>query len=136
MSNGDCEIAQYYKAQERTARKQHECCECSAPILSGERYLEVRACWENRPDVYRQHILCEKACEFVRDSGINDDECLYYGGLKEWYHEWVKSGNHLWENFDERKKMWLFLIHIARRERQARATVQKTPDFLPSEKTP
>lgn len=118
--SGDCEIAQYYKCTDRVARKEHECCECSAPILIGEKYLQVNACWENRPDVYRQHLLCQKACEFVRDSGINEDECIYYGGLMEWYHEWVNS---IHANLDadivDRRTIWKFILAIKRRERRA-----------------
>lgn len=113
----DCEIAQYYVATERRAAKEHDCCECDAPILVNERYLEVRACWEGRPCIERQHTLCQHACEFVRDSGINDDECIYYGGLKEWYHEWVKGGYRFDADPDERLKMYGFMVRIARRER-------------------
>lgn len=113
----DCEIAQYYVCKERVARKEHECCECSAPIEIGEKYLQVNACWEGRPSVERQHVLCEQACEFVRDSGINDDECLYYGGLKDWYREWVKGGYTHEAELSERQKIWGFMVRIARRER-------------------
>lgn len=120
----DCEIAQYYLATYRIARKSHECVECSAPIDPGEKYLEVRACWDNRPDVYRQHLLCQQACEYVRDKGLNDDECIYYGGLKDWYKEWIRYG---WGNLDsmpeERSAMWRFILNIKRRERKAKRAV-------------
>ena len=115
----DCEIAQYHKCQERVARKPHKCCECSAPINSGEKYLQVNACWDNQPFVGRQHLLCAEACEFVRDSGINDDECVYYGGLKEWYAEWVSGGYTHEADEADRVKIWRFMLRIKRRERQA-----------------
>ncbi len=116
----DCEIAQYYHTKERTARKEHGCCECTAKILVGEKYLEIRACWEGRPCVERQHLLCEKACEFVRDNGLHDDECLYFGELSEWYHEWVKSGYCHDSEIEERRTMWGFMLRIRRRELKAR----------------
>jgi hypothetical protein len=117
----DCEIAQYYKAEYRMARKEHDCCECYAPIEKNEKYLEVRACWDGRPSIERQHLLCQKACEFVRDTGLNDDECLYFGEFKEWYREFVKGGWHTTAGMDERRKLFLFMLHIKRRERLSRS---------------
>lgn len=118
----DCELPQYYFCKERVARKEHKCCECSAPINVGEKHLVVSACWEGRPDRYRQHILCEKACEYVRDKGLNDDECIYYGGLQEWYHDWIKSA--WWEGEKEdHSAMWRFMLAIRRRERKSRLKV-------------
>lgn len=120
--SGDCEIAQYYKWIFRVARKPHECCECTAPIDPGEKYLQVNACWENHPGTYRQHVLCMEACEFVRDAGLNDDECLYYGGLTEWYRDWVHEP---WQaDAENRSKLWRMMLRITRRERQARHLAQ------------
>jgi hypothetical protein len=116
----DCEIAQYYVCKERTARKAHECSECSAPINPGEKYLQVNGCWENRPDVFRQHLLCQQACEFVRDKGLNDDKCIYYGDLMEWYSDWIRGGfGNVHDDIEDRRKMWKFMLGIKRRERRA-----------------
>jgi len=110
----DCEIAQYYKWAWHVARKEHPSCECSAPILMGEKYLQVNACWENRPDTYRQHVLCMKACEFIRDNF--DEECVYYGGLHEWWESFVQN---FWEGEKaERAKLWVMMLGIKRRERK------------------
>lgn len=114
----DCEIAQYYKCVHRVARKPHECCECSAPIDTGEKYLQVNACWDNQPDVYRQHLICAEACEYVRDVGLNDDECVYYGGLKEWWHDWIKESYNFEATAIERRKLWRLMLKINRRERK------------------
>ena len=121
--SGDCEIAQYYNWKERVARKEHECCECDAKIIPGEKYLQVNACWEHRPDTYRQHLLCARACEYVRDSGINDDECLYYGGLKEWWGEWVGGMNNRDAEEAQRATVWRFMLQITRRERRQRGPI-------------
>ncbi len=120
--SGDCEIAQYYKWKERTARKDHACCECSALIKAGEKYLQVNACWDNRPDVYRQHLLCARACELVRDTGMNDDECVYYGGLFEWWDQ-AKDDCWIWDDVrahPDFKRLREMLYRIRRRERESR----------------
>ncbi len=117
----ECEIPDYYVCTERVARKVHKCCECSAPILVGEKHLEVSASWEGRPDRYRQHLLCEQACEFVRDKGLNDDECLYYGELKEWWPTWVKYGDNTSAKLEDRAALWRMMLRIMRRERKQKA---------------
>lgn len=114
----ECEIAKYYVAIYRVARKQHECCECAVPIEPKEKYLQVNACWDGSPDVYRQHLLCQQACEFIRDSGLNDDDCIYYGGLKEWYDDWTRGFHSQEGELEQRQKMWGFMLRIARRERK------------------
>ncbi len=117
----ECEIAQYYICKDRIARKVHECCECAAPILAGELYLQVNACWEGRPSIERQHKLCQAACEFVRDNSLNDDECIYFGGLNEWYHDWIKGGYNNEEDISIRRKLWGMMLRIERRERKTRS---------------
>ncbi|SRR5216684_6154801 len=115
----ECELPQYYVCKDVSARKTHKCCECNAPIDKGEKHLLVSACWEGKPGRYRQHQLCEKACEYVRDRGLNDDECVAFGELQDWYGNWIHDG------FDDgqpedRSVMWRFMLGITRRERKAR----------------
>ncbi len=113
----DCELPQYYVCKEPVARKPHKCCECSAPILPGEQYLQVNASWDNRPCVERQHKLCQKACEFVRDKGLNDDDCLAFGEFQDWYGTWVKEGDSVYEAAPTRLALWKLMLNIRRRER-------------------
>lgn len=123
----DCELPQYYVCKDRTARKEHPCCECAAPILKGEKYLQINASWDHQPDVYRQHHLCQAACEFVRDSGINDSECVYYGGLKEYWTD-SRSGFFATEDREDRKKLWFLMLKIYRRERKHKRSLTPRPD--------
>lgn len=119
----DCEIAQYYVCKEPVARKIHKCCECSAPIEVGEKHLRIDACWENRPGRYRQHLLCAEACEYVRDSGMNDDECLSFGELWEFWRS--DSPYYTERELPERRALWRLMLRICRRERKT--SVKVTP---------
>jgi hypothetical protein len=74
-----------YTCVERTARKPHHCCECKAPILKGERYCYTAGKWEFGFAVYRQHLVCEHACEAIRDDFGGD--CIGFGSLKEEFDE-------------------------------------------------
>ncbi len=114
----ECEMPQYYAWTEPIARKEHKCCECDAPILKGEKHLCVNVCWEYRPERYRQHILCAEACMLVRDSGMNDDECLYFGGLSEF---WSDSRSERWQGrqLEARKNLWRMMLGIRRRENKS-----------------
>lgn len=93
MSNADCEVPQFYSHEERVARKAHKCCECTAPIEAGEKHFFVTGKWDGTINRYRQHFICEKACEYVRDN-FQDFECLSYGALWEYFcdaKEWLRE---------------------------------------------
>ena len=113
----DCEIPSYYKVTEPVARKTHECCECSAAILPQEKYLQVNACWDGSPDVFRQHQLCAQACMFIRDKGWFDDECLPFGFLNEYLNEYHMDVNRV-AHIDDKRKFWRMILNIRRRERK------------------
>lgn len=114
----ECELPQYYVCKEVAARKPHKCCECTALIEKGEKHLLVNACWDGLPGRYRQHFLCEKACEYVRNKGLNDDECLAFGELQEWYGSWIHD--YFFDGtLDDHRTMWRFMLGISRRERKA-----------------
>lgn len=69
-----------YSVNEHAARKEYRCCECSAMIKPGEKYLRCWGVWEGEARMYRQHLLCAEACEFFRDT-LNGGDCLPFGGL-------------------------------------------------------
>lgn len=77
-----CEMPEFYADSEIVAKKLHHCSECSAPIEKGERYLYCRGKWDGEFSVYKQHILCWKACLHIRDE--QDGECIPFGGLMQW----------------------------------------------------
>ena len=81
-----CEIPEFYECSTPIARKQHKCCECSAPIMPGERYVYCVGKWSGDFGSYRQHWLCAEACEFIRDH-LNDRECIGFGELQEFCYD-------------------------------------------------
>jgi hypothetical protein len=105
----------FYDATERVARKQYKCCECSAPILMGEKHLVCCGKWENKISTYRQHLNCAAACMMIRDE-FNDGECVGFGELKEWWAESCRFDRH----HEEWKKFRGILSRILRRERACR----------------
>lgn len=125
--SGDCEIAQFYSTAEHVARQHHPCCECSAAIVPGERYFQCTAMWEGVISRYRQHFLCQKACELVRDAGFNDDECLMYGGLQEWYEQ-AKHDGEVDKGDPDWKRLRDMLAKILRRERNADPATGISPE--------
>ncbi len=107
----ECEIAEFYKCSERTARKTFFCCECNATIRKGEKHLYARGKWDGRFDAFRQHMLCGAACMFIRDMDqTNYDGCVPFGGLKAYYGETNES--------DWPKKLRAMMRQISERERQ------------------
>lgn len=40
------------------ARKQHSCCECPRPIQPGDRYEQVKGCWDGTWSTHRTCLLC------------------------------------------------------------------------------
>lgn len=82
----DLNPPEMYQAIERVCRKPRPCCECSAPILAGERYLLCTGKWEGQFDSHSQHLLCAEACMFIRDA-FQDGECICFGELKTWCAE-------------------------------------------------
>ncbi len=109
----ECEIAEFYNWSEPVARKEHRCCECSAPIRMGEKHFVATGKWDGQLSTFRQHLLCCETSMYVRDK-LNGGECICFGGLVEWLEEskWQCDKTHLiWREF--RNKM----AAIKRRER-------------------
>lgn len=81
----ECEIPDFYSTSTPKARKPHVCCECSGSIFKGERHFQVTGKWEGQISSFRQHLICERACEFIRDKIA--DECIGYGTLFEFCND-------------------------------------------------
>ena len=81
----DCEILEFSSIVEPIARSVHKCCECSAPINTGERYVKCSGKWDGDFSMFKQHELCARACEHIRDN--SDGECIGFGALLEYYRD-------------------------------------------------
>ena len=78
----ECMIPEFYAYSEPVARKQHQCCECHAPILPGEKHFHYRGKWDGHLETGRQHLVCMEACMLIRDH-LNDGECIGFGQLND-----------------------------------------------------
>lgn len=115
----DCDIsADFFSWSEPVARKKHGCCECSAPILKGEKHYHGRGKWDGRIDDCRQHFLCMEACMLVRDK-INLD-CIPFGSLMEWYGEYRNDIR----DQEAGRQLMRMMVKIRRREREAKGERQ------------
>lgn len=67
----------------RTARKQHTCSECDAPIVKGERYEEYASLYEGSWDHHKFCVSCEAWwTEFWRwQRRAGEDFCVEVGQL-------------------------------------------------------
>lgn len=113
-----CDAPRWFRVEEPVARKEHACCECAAKILAGEKYVRVNACWDGGPETMKQHLLCATACRLVRDEGFNDDECLDFGYLREWWREEVRYRRGVYPEGElpARRKLWRMILGIERRQ--------------------
>lgn len=114
-----CDVfPEFYTHSEPVARKRHVCCECSAPIEKGERHFHYRGKWDGVMGGGRQHLLCMRACMFIRDN-LNGYECIPFGALREWWSEfgrWNKPG----ERSPKILELRTMLAEIIKRERRSR----------------
>jgi hypothetical protein len=83
----------FYKHREPVARREHRCCECSAPILVGERHFYASGMWHGKVDSFRQHLICMEACMLIRDEFAGGD-CIGFGSLKEEFNEMREDNWH------------------------------------------
>lgn len=113
----DCERPEFYSTKEYVARKVHECCECSAPIVVGEKYFYCIGKWDGEISCHKQHLLCEETCEFIRD--CIEKDCIGFGCLKEWWDEYKQNCdvNYHKHKDEDLKKLRGMLVDIHRRER-------------------
>lgn len=68
----DYDPATFYSREIRTARKQHQCEECSGKIFPGEKYEYVSGLWEGSFSVFK---TCER-CVDLRTWVKNNVPCL------------------------------------------------------------
>lgn len=92
MNGWYCKLPEFFHESYPRAKKQYHCCECSAPILVGEKYGYYFGKWYGSVSTYRQHILCRDACVWIRDK-FQSGECLSFGSLKEEYSEYTARWN-------------------------------------------
>lgn len=113
----ECTLPTFSECSEPVARKRHRCCECDAPIEVGERHLYVRGKWDGRFSQYRQHLLCEQACELIRDE-LNDGECIGFGTLFEFWVE-VRREARKYRDNEWLQRLRRLMTRIRWRERAA-----------------
>lgn len=63
----------------RTARKEHQCCECRGKIAKGEKYEHVTGLWDDRWDEYKTCSMCKALWNLF--------DCRMFQGLSECLHE-------------------------------------------------
>jgi hypothetical protein len=113
-----CDVScDFYGYTEPVARKQHHCCECSAPILKGEKHFAYRGKWEDNLETGRQHLLCMEACMLVRDH--LEGECIRFGSLGEWFDEMRHEEFFRTRRAEHWAKLRKMMAAIKRRERKA-----------------
>lgn len=112
MSYTDCDYSTLSIVRDRKAKKQHHCCECSALILVGEKYVYCIGKWDTF-QVYKQHELCADACRWIRDQIF--DDCIAFGSLKECFKDEIKDSD---RNRSEIKQIRKMMADIFRRERK------------------
>ncbi len=69
----DYDPADFYVATIRTARKPHQCFECGAGILPGDKYEHVSGKWDG--DRIATFITCER-CRDIRQWVTNNVPCV------------------------------------------------------------
>ena len=77
---------QFWIDEERTARKEHVCCECNQRIPKGSRYFHIAGKWDNRFDAFDICLDCQEDWEEVLNMfrGIGEDDAIIvYGLLRE-----------------------------------------------------
>lgn len=109
----DCDFPVFFVHKEPVARKEHQCCECSAPILKGEKHFHLRGKWDWGIESYRQHLACMEACMTIRDDV--EGECIAFGSLMDWYNEFKRDLNR-----EKHKKLRHLMAVILMRERRCR----------------
>lgn len=107
----DSDGPSFYSWKEPKARKAYSCCECDAPIRTGERYFVVTGKWEGGISRFRQHLLCLETCMYIRDN-ITNGECVGFGTLWEFWTDCRQKNNK-----PEVIKLRNLLAQIRKRER-------------------
>ena len=86
----DYDAPEFHLTRERTARKQHKCCECGHVIEPGERYEHVTGKWDGHIGTFHTCLPCSELRDALADG---TGGCFQYGGLSEEYWEYLMAVN-------------------------------------------
>jgi hypothetical protein len=122
----DGDAPDFYRCDERRARKQYHCCECSASIEAGELHYYISGKWEGQLSTFRQHLLCGQACMLIRDE--LGGECVPFGALGEAIDDLEE-----WEARQDKyrapwRRLRRLMARIHKRERSERAVAHERGD--------
>jgi hypothetical protein len=73
----DCDYPRFQSEKIRTARKTHKCCECSLPIIPGEKYEYLSLMFD---DIY-SYKTCKKCADVRNWLAKETDCCVVLGQL-------------------------------------------------------
>lgn len=105
--NDDADACQAHYQTLRTARKEHQCCECRDPIAKGDRYEYVSGIWDRQPLVYKTCLLCvEIRNHFACESGWIYEQL--WEDLRENFFPEMKAGGPCMEGLSPAAKARLF----------------------------
>lgn len=84
----DYDAPEFHLARERTARKEHKCCECGHVIKPGETYEHATGKWDGHIGNYHTCQPCADLRDALADSSGG---CFQYGGLRDEYFEYLNN---------------------------------------------
>lgn len=90
-----CDYPGLFIVLERTAKKDHICCECGSGIFPGEKYESHEGKWQGN---FKRFKLCSFCAEALKDLWSHKDfdcDCLAYGDL--WDYEELISEQRRWK---------------------------------------
>ena len=78
----------FYNAIDRTAAKDHKCCECNKPIKKGSQYRDISGKWDD----FQAFKMCE-SCSDIWDNLTALGYCNTHTLLVEDYQEYLDGIN-------------------------------------------
>ena len=75
----------------RTARKEHQCCECRRKIEPGSKYQYSSGIWDGSAHDFKQCINCSLVANAAADVS-DEDELPEFGALCEWLGNYFHHG--------------------------------------------
>lgn len=90
----------------RTARKDHDCCECDDGIKKGDKYEYISGIWDGSPDAYKTCLSCAE----IRDHFACDGFLFghLWSDLAENFFPDMKAGGPCMEGLSPEAKARLF----------------------------
>lgn len=77
------EMPSVYGMEQRTARKEHKCCECRGKILPGEKYNYHHGIWEGRAGSFKVCLECDAIRKEVDKNERDPEFRTAFEGLSE-----------------------------------------------------